>query len=130
MGPITEPRFPLSIGSASKIPQGQWPYRTPPPYTAVQQVPPCVVPFPQGMPPPAMPPDVSGVFPPGFPLPKDEANFFASIKKMEVPEVVTTLNNIVATNPAFRGIHVPSLMRHLAESGRLKTPSDTRYLQQ
>ncbi|MEE6513058.1 hypothetical protein FKM82_020497 [Ascaphus truei] len=127
-GPITEPRFPLSVGSASNIPQGQWPNRMPPPYTAVPS--PCFVPFPQGMPPPAMPPDVSRGFPPGFPLPKDEANFFASIKNMEVPEVMATLNNIAATNPAFRGIHVPSLMRHLSESGRLKTPSYNRYLHQ
>ncbi|MEE6513110.1 hypothetical protein FKM82_020570 [Ascaphus truei] len=131
-GPITEPRFPLSIGPASNIPQGQWTNRTLPPYTAVQQVPPCVVPFPQGMPPPAMPPDIARGFPPGFPLAKDKAtaNFFASIKNMEVPEVIATLNNIAATNPAFRGIHVPSLIRYLTESGRLKTPSDTRYLQQ
>ncbi|XP_075442242.1 uncharacterized protein LOC142487228 isoform X2 [Ascaphus truei] len=78
-GPITEPRFPLSIGSASNIPQGQWPNRTLPPYTAVPS--PCFVPFPQGMPPPAMPPDVSRCFPRGFPLAKDEANFFASNKE-------------------------------------------------
>ncbi|MEE6465514.1 hypothetical protein FKM82_006578 [Ascaphus truei] len=78
-GPITEPRFPLSVGSASNIPQGQWPNRMPPPYTAVPS--PCFVPFPQGMPPPAMPPNVSSGFPPGFPLPKDEANFFASNKE-------------------------------------------------
>ncbi|XP_075442236.1 uncharacterized protein LOC142487227 isoform X3 [Ascaphus truei] len=80
-GPITEPRFPLSVGSASNIPQGQWPYRMPPPYTAVPS--PCFVPFPQGMPPPAMPTDVSRGFPPGFPLAKDKAtaNFFASNKE-------------------------------------------------
>ncbi|XP_075442230.1 uncharacterized protein LOC142487225 isoform X2 [Ascaphus truei] len=96
-GPITEPRFPLSVGSASNIPQGQWPYRMPPPFTAVPS--PCFVPFPQGMPPPAMPTDVSRGFPPGFPMANNETNFFASVKNMEVPEV---MNNIAATNPALQ----------------------------
>ncbi|CAJ0965644.1 unnamed protein product [Ranitomeya imitator] len=46
-----------------------------------------------------------GPAPPVFPIPKDDIvnTFFESIKNMEVAEVVTTLNKITATNPAFKG---------------------------
>ncbi|XP_069586573.1 uncharacterized protein [Ranitomeya imitator] len=64
-----------------------------------------------------------GPAPPVFPIPKDDIvnTFFESIKNMEVAEVVTTLNKITATNPAFKGIHVPSLVRYLTETGKLKS---------
>ncbi|XP_066435328.1 uncharacterized protein [Eleutherodactylus coqui] len=46
--------------------------------------------------------------------------FFNSIKNMDTSEVVNILNKIAATNPAFRGINIPSLIKYLQETGRLK----------
>ncbi|XP_056376730.1 uncharacterized protein DDB_G0284459-like isoform X2 [Hyla sarda] len=62
--------------------------------------------------------------PPLFPIAQDDAvnKFFDSIKTMDVGEVASTLSRITATNPAFKGIHVPSLIRYLTETGKLKTP--------
>ncbi|XP_073534562.1 uncharacterized protein [Phyllobates terribilis] len=64
-----------------------------------------------------------GPAPPVLPILKNDVvkTFFESIKNMEVAEVVTTLNKITATNPAFKGIHVPSLVRYLTETGKLKS---------
>ncbi|XP_018123103.1 stress response protein NST1 [Xenopus laevis] len=69
-------------------------------------------------------------FPPELNMPKDEATnaFFASIKNMEVSEVTSTLNAIATKNPAFRGIHVPSLVKYLNDTGKLKTPHSFRSL--
>ncbi|XP_044149903.1 uncharacterized protein LOC122938453 [Bufo gargarizans] len=47
--------------------------------------------------------------------------FFNSIKNMNASEVVGILKQIAATNPAFRGINIPSLIKYLQETGRLKT---------
>ncbi|XP_073534675.1 uncharacterized protein [Phyllobates terribilis] len=46
--------------------------------------------------------------------------FFKSIKNMDVSEVIVVLQRITATNPAFRGINIPSLMKYLQDTGRLK----------
>ncbi|XP_056376853.1 uncharacterized protein LOC130273677 isoform X2 [Hyla sarda] len=46
--------------------------------------------------------------------------FFNSIKNMNASEVIVTLKKIAATNPAFRDINIPSLIKHLQETGRLK----------
>ncbi|XP_040289035.1 uncharacterized protein LOC121001875 isoform X3 [Bufo bufo] len=61
--------------------------------------------------------------PPLFPIAKDDIvnKFFESIKNMEVAEVISTLTTITTTNPAFKGIHVPSLIRYLTEMGKLKS---------
>ncbi|KAG8554814.1 hypothetical protein GDO81_003905 [Engystomops pustulosus] len=69
---------------------------------------------------PAAPPRFSA--PPLFPIAKNDImnKFFESLKTMEIPEVISTLNKITATNPAFRGMHVPSLVRYLTETGKLK----------
>ncbi|KAM3930123.1 uncharacterized protein RB166_003789 [Leptodactylus fuscus] len=47
--------------------------------------------------------------------------FFSSIKNMEESEVVGILHKIAATNAAFRGIDIPSVMKYLQATGRLKT---------
>ncbi|XP_073443825.1 uncharacterized protein [Dendrobates tinctorius] len=84
-------------------------------------------PAPPGPAPPG--PAPLGPAPPLFPIPRDDIvkTFFESIKNMEVTEVVTTLNKITTTNPAFKGIHVPSLVRYLTETGKLKS---TKSVQQ
>ncbi|XP_018123138.1 uncharacterized protein LOC108719050 isoform X3 [Xenopus laevis] len=46
--------------------------------------------------------------------------FFNSIKNMEASEVVGVFQKIAATNPAFKGIDIPSLMKYLQETGKLK----------
>ncbi|XP_069814363.1 uncharacterized protein [Dendropsophus ebraccatus] len=70
--------------------------------------------------------------PPLFPIAKDDpvSKFFESIKNMEVSEVASTLSKITATNPAFKGIHVPSLIRYLTETGKLKQTPSTQQLNQ
>eukprot|EP00079_Xenopus_tropicalis_P026902 XP_012820962.1 PREDICTED: uncharacterized protein LOC100486588 isoform X2 [Xenopus tropicalis] len=69
-------------------------------------------------------------FPIGLNMPKNEATatFFATIKNMEVSDVISTLNAIAAKNPAFRGIHVPSLVKYLKDTGKLKIPHPSRSL--
>ncbi|XP_056376840.1 uncharacterized protein LOC130273676 [Hyla sarda] len=47
--------------------------------------------------------------------------FFNSIKNMNASEVIVILKKIAATNPAFRDINIPSLIKHLQETGRLKS---------
>ncbi|XP_068092722.1 bromodomain-containing protein 4-like [Hyperolius riggenbachi] len=54
------------------------------------------------------------------------SKFFDSIKNMEVSEVVETLTKITATNPSFKGIHVPSLVQYLIDTGKLKPPSNAQ----
>lgn len=46
--------------------------------------------------------------------------FFNSIKNMEEGEVVNVFHKIAATNPAFRGINIPSVIQYLKDTGRLK----------
>lgn len=46
--------------------------------------------------------------------------FFNSIKNMEESEVGGILQKIAATNAAFRGINVPSVIKYLQATGRLK----------
>ncbi|XP_075682923.1 uncharacterized protein LOC142651754 isoform X2 [Rhinoderma darwinii] len=46
--------------------------------------------------------------------------FFSSIKNMNASEVIEILKKIAATSPAFRGINIPSLIKYLKETGRLK----------
>ncbi|KAM4028047.1 uncharacterized protein ACNLHF_023572 isoform 3-T7 [Anomaloglossus baeobatrachus] len=46
--------------------------------------------------------------------------FFKSIKNMNVSDVIVVLKRIAATNPAFRGINIPSLIKYLQDTGRLK----------
>ncbi|XP_077125654.1 uncharacterized protein LOC143782267 [Ranitomeya variabilis] len=87
-------------------------------------------PAPPGPAPPGSAPP--GPAPPVFPIPKDDIvkTFFESIKNMEVAEVVTTLNKITTTNPAFKGIHVPSLVRYLTETGKLKSAKSVQQQNQ
>lgn len=46
--------------------------------------------------------------------------FFKSIKNMNATEVIGVLKKIATSNPAFQGIHIPSIMKYLQETGRLK----------
>ncbi|XP_019340707.1 uncharacterized protein LOC102562149 isoform X1 [Alligator mississippiensis] len=48
------------------------------------------------------------------------AEFLNSVRNMDVDEVTTTLHKIAATNPAFRGIDIPNVIRILTESGNLR----------
>ncbi|XP_038626245.1 uncharacterized protein LOC119948816 isoform X3 [Tachyglossus aculeatus] len=48
--------------------------------------------------------------------------FFNSIRNMDVIEVTDTLQKIATTNPAFKEIDIPNVIRILTESGTLKTP--------
>uniref|UniRef100_A0A6I8NX00 C2H2-type domain-containing protein n=1 Tax=Ornithorhynchus anatinus TaxID=9258 RepID=A0A6I8NX00_ORNAN len=48
--------------------------------------------------------------------------FFNSIRNMDVVEVTDTLQKIATTNPAFKEIDIPNVIRILTESGTLKTP--------
>lgn len=68
-------------------------------------------------------------FPGGSLGPLQETNkatieFFTSIKNMDAEEVSATLRKIAATNPAFKGIDIPNVIKILSESGSLK-PSTT-----
>ncbi|KAG8442628.1 hypothetical protein GDO86_011421 [Hymenochirus boettgeri] len=47
--------------------------------------------------------------------------FFNSIKNMEASEVHFVFQKIAATNPAFKGMDIPSLMKYLKETGKLKS---------
>ncbi|KAE8597507.1 hypothetical protein XENTR_v10016490 [Xenopus tropicalis] len=59
--------------------------------------------------------------PPSIPPTNDATEvFFNSIKNMEASEVVSVFQKIAATNPAFKGIDIPSLMKYLQETGKLK----------
>uniref|UniRef100_A0A8C8RI13 C2H2-type domain-containing protein n=1 Tax=Pelusios castaneus TaxID=367368 RepID=A0A8C8RI13_9SAUR len=49
--------------------------------------------------------------------------FFNSVRNMGVAEVTATLQKIVATNPAFRGIDIPNVIKMLTESGTLRAPN-------
>ncbi|XP_073443937.1 uncharacterized protein [Dendrobates tinctorius] len=46
--------------------------------------------------------------------------FFKIIKNMDVSEVVVILKRITATNPEFQGINIPSLIKYLQDTRRLK----------
>ncbi|KAM5165273.1 uncharacterized protein ACMZJ9_007736 [Mantella aurantiaca] len=56
-------------------------------------------------------------------FPRDDvtALFFESLKDMDISEVTSTLNKLTATNPAFQRIHVPSLVRYLMDTGKIRT---------
>uniref|UniRef100_A0A8C5Q114 C2H2-type domain-containing protein n=1 Tax=Leptobrachium leishanense TaxID=445787 RepID=A0A8C5Q114_9ANUR len=58
---------------------------------------------------------------PVFPNNATTARFFDSIKNMEVSEVIAKMNRLAATNPAFKGVDVPTLIQHLRETGKLKS---------
>ncbi|XP_040207292.1 uncharacterized protein LOC120937844 [Rana temporaria] len=60
--------------------------------------------------------------PPSDFTPKNEATdlFFNSIKNMDESEVVRDFQKLVATNPEFQGMDIPSVIRFLKDSGRLK----------
>ncbi|XP_069586649.1 uncharacterized protein [Ranitomeya imitator] len=47
-------------------------------------------------------------------------SFFQSIKDMDASEVSDVLKRITDTNPAFQGINIPSLIKYLQDTGRLK----------
>ncbi|KAM4027377.1 uncharacterized protein ACNLHF_023142 [Anomaloglossus baeobatrachus] len=121
------PRVP-STAAPPRVPSTAAPPRVPstaaPPRVPSTAAPPRVqsTAAPPRVPPTAAPPRVPTAVPPLFPVANHDImkTFFESIKNMEVSEVVTTLNKITATNPAFRGIHVPSLIRYLTETGKLK----------
>lgn len=49
--------------------------------------------------------------------------FFNSVRNMDAAEVTATLQKIAATNPAFRGIDIPNVIRILTESGTLRAPN-------
>ncbi|XP_064287489.1 uncharacterized protein LOC135306819 isoform X2 [Passer domesticus] len=50
--------------------------------------------------------------------------FLNSVRNMNAEEVTDTLHKIVASNPAFRGIDIPNVVRILTESGTLRGPSN------
>nr|XP_032603055.2 uncharacterized protein LOC100228270 isoform X4 [Taeniopygia guttata] len=50
--------------------------------------------------------------------------FLKSVRNMNAEEVTDTLHKIVASNPAFRGIDIPNVIRILTESGTLRGPSN------
>ncbi|KAJ1199796.1 hypothetical protein NDU88_003628 [Pleurodeles waltl] len=52
---------------------------------------------------------------------KATIEFFTSIKNMDAEEVSATLRKIAATNPAFKGIDIPNVIKILSESGSLKS---------
>ncbi|KAJ6657801.1 hypothetical protein lerEdw1_001851 [Lerista edwardsae] len=56
------------------------------------------------------------------------AEFFNSIRNMEVDEVAATLHKIAASNPAFRGMDVQNVIDILTKSGNLK-PQNTKEQQ-
>ncbi|XP_063254145.1 uncharacterized protein LOC134551022 isoform X1 [Prinia subflava] len=50
--------------------------------------------------------------------------FLNSVRNMNAEEIAATLHKIAASNPAFRGIDIPNVIRILTESGTLKGPSN------
>ncbi|XP_021244895.1 uncharacterized protein LOC110395099 [Numida meleagris] len=50
--------------------------------------------------------------------------FLNSVRNMDVEEVTATLHKIAATNPAFRGMDIPNVVKILTESGTLRRPSN------
>ncbi|XP_039945102.1 uncharacterized protein LOC120764942 [Hirundo rustica] len=50
--------------------------------------------------------------------------FLNSVRNMNAEEVTATLHKIAASNPAFRGIDIPNVIRILTESGTLRGPSN------
>ncbi|XP_052560110.1 uncharacterized protein LOC128091161 isoform X2 [Tympanuchus pallidicinctus] len=52
------------------------------------------------------------------------AEFLNSVRNMNVEEVTATLHKIAATNPAFRGMDIPNVVKILTESGTLRRPSN------
>lgn len=50
--------------------------------------------------------------------------FLNSVRNMNVEEVTATLHKIAATNPAFRGMDIPNVVKILTESGTLRRPSN------
>ncbi|XP_017601661.1 PREDICTED: uncharacterized protein LOC103623600 isoform X2 [Corvus brachyrhynchos] len=50
--------------------------------------------------------------------------FLNSVRSMNAEEVTATLHKIAASNPAFRGIDIPNVIRILTESGTLRGPSN------
>ncbi|XP_037982093.1 uncharacterized protein LOC119696428 [Motacilla alba alba] len=50
--------------------------------------------------------------------------FLNSVRNMNAEEVTDTLHRIAASNPAFRGIDIPNVIRILTESGTLRGPSN------
>ncbi|XP_077039427.1 uncharacterized protein LOC129129332 isoform X2 [Agelaius phoeniceus] len=50
--------------------------------------------------------------------------FLKSVRNMNAEEVTDTLHKIAASNPAFRGIDIPNVIRILTESGTLRGPSN------
>ncbi|XP_015710594.1 uncharacterized protein LOC107309926 isoform X1 [Coturnix japonica] len=50
--------------------------------------------------------------------------FLNSVRNMNVEEVTATLHKIAATNPTFRGMDIPNVVKILTESGTLRRPSN------
>ncbi|XP_030088286.1 uncharacterized protein LOC103815677 isoform X3 [Serinus canaria] len=50
--------------------------------------------------------------------------FLNSVRNMNAEEVTDALHKIAASNPAFRGIDIPNVIRILTESGTLRGPSN------
>ncbi|XP_066040912.1 uncharacterized protein [Chamaea fasciata] len=50
--------------------------------------------------------------------------FLNSVRNMNAEEITATLHKIAASNPAFRGIDIPNVIRILTESGTLTGPSN------
>uniref|UniRef100_A0A8D0BXW0 U1-type domain-containing protein n=1 Tax=Salvator merianae TaxID=96440 RepID=A0A8D0BXW0_SALMN len=68
--------------------------------------------------------DTPRILLPGPVIPTDSdvvAKFLNSIKNMDIDEVADTLYKIAASNPTFRGMDVPSVLKVLAENGNLKS---------
>ncbi|XP_061444626.1 uncharacterized protein LOC133366021 [Rhineura floridana] len=53
------------------------------------------------------------------------AEFFNSIRNMDVDEVAATLHKIVASNPSFSGMDVQNVIKILTQSGNLKSKKTT-----
>lgn len=62
--------------------------------------------------------------PPSDSMPENEVTdfFFSSIKNIDESEVVGVFQKIATTNPEFQGMDIPSVIRFLKNSGRLKKP--------
>ncbi|CAN8184202.1 unnamed protein product [Coccothraustes coccothraustes] len=50
--------------------------------------------------------------------------FLNSVRNMNAEEITDTLHKIAASNPAFRGIDIPNVIRILTESGTLSGPTN------
>ncbi|XP_075068833.1 uncharacterized protein LOC142158612 isoform X3 [Mixophyes fleayi] len=124
--PITQPRYPFPSGHSSHMsPDQQFNFMAHPQKNSSA---PPRAPFPHEL----LNNTAAKPLLPGLPMANDDitAKFFESIKTMDVSEVISSLNSLTASNPAFKGINVPSLVRYLTETGKLKSSSSIQQLTQ